>query len=87
MSLSTLNRWKRRDTQQFEEIVQRLDEAGWLTVSRKTTLAVTGDADAGPLTQALEEIAVVLRRLVSPESTTERLPAAASTTKRRRKSG
>lgn len=32
ISLSTLNRWKKGDTRQFREIVQALDEAGWLSI-------------------------------------------------------
>lgn len=76
ISGSTLGRWKKKDTQQFDAIVEMLDDAGWLAES--TGGAEAQNSDDAALDRALEEIAQVLERLVTHVSEPEQPPAAAT---------
>lgn len=42
ITLSTFNRWKKRDTKAFSDIVQMLDDAGWLNDAATDLAAETG---------------------------------------------
>lgn len=53
ITLSTFNRWKKKDTKMFRAIVKMLDEAGWL-VEEEPTRRPSGEAVA--IKPALAEV-------------------------------
>jgi hypothetical protein len=74
ITLSTVNRWKKADTEAFRDIVKMLDKAGWLTTGEATRRASdeSEEAQPGPLAEvrfaisALERLESLLRAHTKP---------------------